>query len=272
MRFFSKDGWIILKVKNLMLSLLQNFKIVEAIGMVFVLISWGLGLWGVNKYSTESSQLSADFQEQSQYYQHVINLLATKLDVEVAKTQNIEEVQHKTRQERIKLQEKHGTVAFALYDINDLNEIAWDSFLVRKKWLDVVVAKIDYINETYDILNNCRIKNNIGNIKELEEAHQISQKYFTMVTQNYIDPLKTVEYGLPFVPREKTSHFAAMQADRELTIPGIIEGIMKGRKVLQNKLDEKKNTRLYLGFFLIGSLLVVFAKILEHYQSNKVNH
>ena len=250
----------------------KHGKLLEVIGLVLVLISWGAGVWGVEKYSSEISDMNTNYQVKSQYYQSIINGLTVKLEIEIAKKslpQDDSTFYRKSFEERMALQEKYGTAVFLLYEINDLNEFAWESWMVRKKWLDVFIAKLDYIEFLHADLDKVRLQNNINPSSRLSKPLELKEKYYELINDNYIDKKKTVEFGYPYLESEQFSHYQAMAIDRNLTISGIVDGLMKARKSIEEELNKKKQTGIYVLLFVMGSLLIVLSKLVDYFLEPK---
>ncbi len=244
-------------------------KLLEGFGLLIVLASWALGLWGVDKYDSEASSLSDDFRELTSYYQNTLSVLSLRLDLEVATvSSNSTAIKKHSLEERLQLQEWNGTAAFMLYEINDLNAKAWKSWFVRKKWLDVIVAKSDYVDGVYKLLDKYRIRNNIPLIPEFEEAYK-TKKYVSDIRKAHMDADLTIQYGLPYISDSNLTHYQAMAIDRNLSIGGVLVGMMEGRRIMHTKLNDKKKLEWYLASFLLGSVLIITAKFLEHSEARK---
>jgi hypothetical protein len=253
------------------MNYLKKPKIIEAIGMLLILLSWGFGFWNVEKYTKEIDALNNELKNKSDYYQNIIDRTIIKLDTEITSTiSGIDDkrVYWRTEEERSNLQTDKSIRIFLLNEINDLDELSWENWHVRKKWLDVIVAKIDYINDVYRTLEKYSKQNNIVLTDKVTSIYNLANKHMDKVF-SFMDPILTVHYGFPYLIRKNFNHIDAMIIDQEISIEGIAILINNEQDILAKKIDDKKRINLFLSFFILGTLFIIFSKLLEVHFENK---
>lgn len=232
-------------------------KIIEALGLTLILLSWGLSWWNIDKYSRVSSQLYQDSIKIENYHYHISGILLNRLE-KLLELYPSEELTNNKEIKKIAL----------YYEVTRISEKSWNDWKVRKKWLDVTMELTDYIRLKSELLENYEkiynLKKNILREKIQKQNNMVASKLGEIMI-----PLKTLHYGLPYVDENKLSSFSATELQKNLMVFDGDEHLKEAYKFAFDSINEKVYTKTYLFIFILGSLLIVYSKI-HAYKEEKI--
>jgi hypothetical protein len=219
----------------------RNFRLMEALGMLFVLVAWGLNWTSVERWSAAQTSHERVVEEIMQTYHHVQITANVVLESAISRASVA------------------STAPNATSDLPPYQR-AWHSADVRRAWLqrasnggmqlDLLISALHDTDEQYRLLLGTRI------VRLREDFSPIEQRLQSFSAQKGWIPV-------PSFDEDALSAKGAGDMDRN--VGKLAEQAFIVHEEVLNAIAARRklSTRIYNTVFFIGTFLIIVSKILE---------